>query len=149
MSAQNRSIDDIASEAVRSAIDNYYQSQDFKDKSEAIFSEKIQTLVDDSAKKARNWAALAALLVFGVFTIFAGIEYAEIRTREAEVHIQYSEALQLVEKIRNTVDDLESEVNESSEAITKRLGEIEADTLELEEKILDLSGSIEQFQDAD
>lgn len=140
-----RSLDDTVSEAAEGAIRQYVASDQFKDRAEEVYSQAIRRVVDEARTRVRNTAFYVGILVFGLFSAIALLQYAQIRETEAEVHIQYAEALKLVEEIRKTVEDLKASVDTRTKEVAATLDETEADVSVLEAKLIDADNRTEEI----
>ena len=156
--SSGKTTEQIAGEAIDNYIGEYFKSDEFKNTIDSMTADAKMELIGNAETTARKWAALWAAIVFGVFLILSGIQYLEIReknasikTEQAEIKIKHAEAVELIGKIRSTLDEL----NSKTETNLNLAKGVEGKVLSLDSKIQNyenqfqgLSESLRQLRSA-
>jgi hypothetical protein len=128
MAEQPESLDDRVASATTKAIREYLATGEFKDRLVAEYKQQIGAVIKKSEESARWGAALAGLLILSVFTVLLLLQYADIRTKQADLYEKYAAANELVGRINTRAATLDEEVQaklKSVQELTTRLGQFE------------------------
>ena len=115
-------LDARVSAAIKEEIRAFTSSEDFKSR----VDKAMKPILDEAASQAWKRSSIAAALVFFIFFVAAAYQYMQIRERRAEVNIEYSEAVSLVQEIRDTLRSLRDEVEATSQAISLEVSHLAA-----------------------
>ncbi len=128
MTTPTTSLDDEAKKATTEAIIKYVASEQFKDKIAIEYKQQITDLIKRAETGARLMAGLAGLLVLAVFSALLLLQYADIRTKQADLYEKYTTGNELVARINtqatNMADDVQTKLKVVQDLKT-RLGQLE------------------------
>lgn len=134
------SIDDKIIEQANKLLDNYINGENFEKKTDNMLASIKTDLLKQSERTARNWAGIAAGLIFFIFFILLSWQYVQIREKQADIHAKYSEALDLIIKIKEKVNELDTK-------ILPRINQINKNVISYEDRIQGLQTSTQAYEE--
>ena len=139
-------LDEAARKGIENAIREHIGSGEFKQKVDQIYEKQISELISRSEKKARLWAAVAAGLIVIVFASVLLWQVSDVREKQADLRVQYAQALEIMSNLRLAVNDFErtmknriDEINTASATAGKKVDAIQG-------QISDARKSIDSIQ---
>lgn len=110
MAEESGTLDERVKTATTNAIREYVSSDAFKENIVAEYKQQVGAVIKRSEEGARWVAALAGLLILAVFSALLLLQYADIRTKQADLYEKYASANELVGRINTRAATLDEDV---------------------------------------
>ena len=131
----NTSRDQTSDDIVRSAIQNYVKTDDFRKKIDTLYSKELRDIIERSEKKASLYGGIAAALMFVVFLAAVSIQYINIREKRADILEKYVDAISLIDTLNKTITKTEQDAKNRLQALRTKLDEFERDSSKIQGEI--------------
>lgn len=138
-----KSTDERMTEVATDAVKEYVKTNEFREKIEVKYYAEMKGLVERAERKATILAGLAALLMFGIFTVACTLQFLNIREKRTEIYEQYVDALSLVNTLNQTITKTKTDVDDRLQAVERKVGNFEIDTRDIEHGIRQLEKDLQ------
>jgi hypothetical protein len=128
MTTSETTVGELTKKAAAEELAKYVNSPDFKLMMENEYKGQLLNVVRRAESAGRWLAGIAGLLILAVFTALLLLQYADIRTKQADLYEKYTTGNELLARINTQAATMSAEVQSKIKTVdemTTRVGQLE------------------------